>query len=151
MKTYHKQQFAQLGFAHPSEEFFSTSGRNVIRGMHLQLPPAATTKCVACLSGAILDVVLDLRRNALTYGKVFAHELSEKKREMLFIPEGCAHGFLSLTENSLISYQMSAMYAPNQDAGIRWDSFGFDWPVTQPILSIRDQALPTFAEFASPF
>jgi dTDP-4-dehydrorhamnose 3,5-epimerase len=116
--------------------------------MHLQVPPAANTKCVYCVSGAVLDVVLDVRPTSPAYGQFFARELNGESREMLFIPVGCAHGFLSLTEDALMFYQSDVPYAPNQDAGVRWDSFGYKWPIADPILSARDQALPPLAEFA---
>ena len=149
VKTFHEGAFRELGLMPPAEEFFSTSAKGVIRGMHLQVAPAANTKCVACLAGAVLDVVLDLRGDSPALGRTFSRRLGADTREMLFIPEGCAHGFLSLTETSLMFYQSSVVYAPNQDAGVRWDSFGFDWPVAEPILSARDRALPTLAEFAA--
>ncbi|MDQ6860950.1 MAG: dTDP-4-dehydrorhamnose 3,5-epimerase family protein [Verrucomicrobiota bacterium] len=151
VKTFHEERFKELGLGAPAEEFFSTSARSVIRGMHLQIPPHATTKCVCCLSGAVLDVVLDLRTHTDSYGKIFTRELTPKTFEMLFIPDGCAHGFLSLTDASMMFYQMSDVYAPNEDVGVRWDSFGFNWPVVNPIISTRDQALPALSDFVSPF
>ncbi len=150
VKTFHAPVFAELGLSLPAEEFYSVSSKNVVRGMHLQVAPAANTKCVYCLSGAVLDVVVDLRggNGSPAFGKVFARELSAERKELLFIPEGCAHGFLTLTEQATLFYQSSVAYAPNQDAGVRWDSFGWDWPVQNPILSARDQALPALADFS---
>lgn len=151
VKTYHAPTFERLGVDIPAEEFFSVSKQNVIRGMHFQIPPRAVTKCVYCLSGSILDVVLDLRKSSPTFGRSFSRELSATNGEMLLIPQGCAHGFLSLSPDALTFYQCTNVYSPNEDVGVRWDSFGFPWPVTDPTLSPRDQALPPFEEFDSPF
>jgi dTDP-4-dehydrorhamnose 3,5-epimerase len=152
VKTFHRDQFRELGLAfEPREQFFSTSHRDVIRGMHFQLPPVDHAKLVFCLQGAVLDVVLDLRKASRTFRKFTFRELSEANRSCLFIPRGCAHGFISLTEPSLMVYQTSTVHDPACDAGVRWDSFGFPWPEVEPILSARDRAFPTLADFASPF
>ena len=98
-----------------------------------------------------LDVVLDLRKSSPAFGKCTACELSEVNRTCLFIPRGCAHGFLSLTDPSLLMYQTSKVHDPTRDAGVRWDSFGFAWPCETPVLSHRDQSFPTLAEFSTPF
>ena len=152
VKTYHEDTFRELGIAFtPREEFFSVSARNVVRGMHFQRPPAAHDKLVYCLAGAVLDVVVDLRKGSAARGQVLSRELSEANRQMLFIPVGCAHGFLALTEGAVMVYQTSTTHAPALDAGIRYDSIGFAWPVEQPILSDRDRRFPSLAEFESPF
>ncbi len=152
VKTYHVDTFRELGieFA-PREEFFSVSARDVVRGMHFQLPPAAHDKLVYCVAGAVLDVVVDLRKDSPTRGQHFTRELSESNREMLFIPIGFAHGFLALADRAVMVYQTSTVHAPTQDAGILWNSFGFHWPVEHPILSARDRQFPALAEFGSPF
>jgi dTDP-4-dehydrorhamnose 3,5-epimerase len=152
VKTYHQDAFREAGldFA-PREEFFSTSAKNVLRGMHFQLPPAAHAKLVYCLAGGVLDVVLDLRKNSPTFGRFQARELNAANREMFFIPVGFAHGFLALTENATMVYQTDTVYSPAHDAGVRWDSFGFDWPVKNPVLSERDKNFCALAEFPSPF
>jgi dTDP-4-dehydrorhamnose 3,5-epimerase len=154
VKTFHEQAFRDLGLSFETrEEFFSTSNQHVIRGMHFQIPPADHAKLVYCVTGAVLDVVLDIRRNSPTYGRASAEELSETNRRALFIPAGFAHGFLSLTEGSLMVYKTNTVHNPACDKGIRWNSFGFDWPLgaAVPILSKRDLELPPFAEFNSPF
>jgi dTDP-4-dehydrorhamnose 3,5-epimerase len=152
VKTFHAEIFRELGlnFA-PREEFFSTSAKNVLRGMHFQLPPAAHAKLVYCLTGSVLDVVLDLRKSSPTFGRVFSRELSAVNRELLFIPAGLAHGFLSLTDHSLMVYQTDTIHSPAYDAGIAWNSFGFNWPVENPIMSERDEKFPALREFNSPF
>lgn len=152
VKTYHEELFREMGLGFtPREEFFSVSARNVLRGMHFQLPPAAHAKLVYCAAGRILDVVLDMRNNSPTRGWVISRELSAANREMFFIPPGFAHGFLSLEENSLTVYKTDFVYSPKHDTGIAWRSFGFTWPVSQPIISERDSNFPIWPEFISPF
>ena len=154
VKTFHATAFRELGLDFvPREEYFSTSHKNVVRGMHFQVPPADHAKLVYCVTGAVLDVVLDLRRNSPTCGGTFAGELSETNRRSLFIPTGFAHGFLALTDHALMVYKTSTVHDPACDRGIHWQSFGFAWPLggAAPILSPRDEALPPLAEFKSPF
>jgi dTDP-4-dehydrorhamnose 3,5-epimerase len=152
VKTYHRDAFREAGldFA-PREEFFSTSAKNVLRGMHFQLPPAAHAKLVYCVTGSALDVVLDLRKNSPTFGRFQARELNAASREMFFIPVGCAHGFLALEDDTTMVYQTSTVHSPAHDAGVRWNSFGFGWPAKHPVLSERDQKFSAFNEFKSPF
>ena len=152
VKTFHAPAFqnAGIGFI-PQEEFFSVSHKNVIRGMHFQTPPQAQARLVYCLAGRILDVVMDLRKNSPAFSRVVARELSAANREMLFIPEGFAHGFLSLEDHSLVGYSASRPHSPPHDAGIAWNSIGFQWPVASQILSGRDQNFPSLHEFQSPY
>ena len=152
VKTFHAGQFRELGLDfEPHEEFFSVSARGVLRGMHFQLPPAAHAKLVYCIVGSALDVVLDLRNNSPTFGRSCARELSATNREMFFIPAGFAHGFLALEDGATMVYQTSTVHSPAHDAGVRWDSFGFDWPVKTPALSERDKKFPVLRDFSSPF
>ncbi len=152
VKTYHCDAFRKLGLDfEPQEEFFSTSAKNVLRGMHFQSPPAAHAKLVYCIAGRVLDVALDLRKNSPTFGHSCARELNAVNREMFFIPTGFAHGFLALEDNTTMVYQTSTVHSPAHDAGVRWDSFGFAWPAKDPILSNRDQKFPGLGEFKSPF
>ena len=152
VKTFHREVFRQLGLDfEPREEFFSTSAKNVLRGMHFQLPPAAHAKLVYCIAGRVLDVVLDLRKDSPTFGRSVARELNATSREMFFIPVGFAHGFLALEDNATMVYQTSTVHSPAHDAGIVWNSFGFDWPVKNPVMSDRDQKFPALRDFASPF
>jgi len=152
VKTFHAAAFREANLAfEPQEEFFSTSAKNVLRGMHFQVPPAAHAKLAYCIAGRALDVVLDLRKQSPTFGRSHARELNDKNREILFVPVGCAHGFLALEDGTTMVYQTSTVHAPAQDAGVRWDSFGFKWPVRDPILSDRDRKFPALADFPSPF
>lgn len=133
------------------EEYFSISHKNVLRGMHFQIPPMDHDKMVTCLHGSVLDVVLDLRTDSKTYGKVMAFELNDKSKKGLYIPKGFAHGFLSLEDNSLMHYKVSSVYSPEHDRGILWSSIPFEWGVSDPILSERDIQHPKLADFNSPF
>lgn len=154
VKPFHEGQLAQHGIAMVvREEFFSVSAAGVLRGMHFQVPPHAHQKLVYCVSGRVLDVVLDLRKGAPTYGQSAAFELSGTNRHVVHIPVGFAHGFLSLEEDSCLVYKTDAVHAPESDGGVMWDSFGFDWPLggLEPVISPRDLSHPLFRSFASPF
>lgn len=153
VKTYHTGAFAELGISFtPVEEFFSTSHKGVLRGMHFQLPPHDHAKLVYCIRGRVLDVLLDLRKNSPTYGKTASAELSRENHHQFYIPSGVAHGFLSLEDNSVMIYKTSTVHAPSHDAGILWDSFGFEWPQgASYTISPRDQKLPALSAFLNPF
>lgn len=133
------------------ESYFSISRENVIRGMHFQTPPHDHVKLVYVPYGKIIDVVLDIRKGSPSYGQYFAVELSAGNAKVLIIPRGLAHGFRSLQEGTNVTYMQTSCYAPENDAGIRYDSFGFDWECASPELSERDLAFPAFETFDSPF
>lgn len=152
VKTYHHRLFQEAGLPfEPKEEFFSVSAKDVVRGMHFQAPPMAHAKLVYCVVGRVLDVVLDLRQASPTCGQAFSRELSAENCEMLFIPVGFAHGFLALEDDTIMVYQTGTVHSPPHDTGLLWNSFGYDWPVKNPILSPRDQQFPKWSEFTSPF
>ena len=116
--------------------------RGTLRGMHYQAPPHQETKLVACTRGAIYDVVLDLRKDSPTCNQWLAVELSAGNYKILYIPEGVAHGFQTLEDNSLVYYQISEFYYPECARGVRWDSpvFDIEWPLPNPILSDKDRS-----------
>ena len=152
VKTFHKEIFKENGLETDfRESFFSISKKNVIRGMHFQLPPDEHVKLVYCVYGKVLDVVVDIRNNSPTYGESFSVELTEDNGNILYIPKGFAHGFKSLMDNSVVVYMTTKEYSPENDTGIRWDSFGFNWQVDNPILSERDKNFLPLLEFRSPF
>ena len=153
VKTFHDGLFRELGLEfRPMEEFFSTSHRGVLRGMHFQLPPHDLDKLVYCVRGRVLDVLLDLRKGSATYGQSASAELSRENHHQFYIPSGVAHGFLSLDADSVMVYKTSTVHSPAHDAGVRWDSFGYAWPqLENRILSPRDQNFPALAEFVTPF
>jgi len=119
-----------------------------IRGMHWQAAPNAEAKLVRCTSGAIFDVIVDLRRDSKTRKKVFGTELSSQNRRMLFIPAGFAHGFQSLCDDSEVFYQMSEFYAPEAAHGFRWNDpdVGIRWPRELSVISDHDRSLPLLSE-----
>ena len=121
--------------------------RGTLRGMHYQSAPFSEAKLVRCTMGAIYDVILDLRRDLNTFGRWEAIELSAANRRMLYIPEGVAHGFQTLRDDSEVFYQISECYHPECSKGVRWNdpAFGIAWPIPEPVMSERDRAFPWVA------
>lgn len=152
LKSFNRDVFRELGICYDySEVFYSVSHKDVVRGMHFQLPPHAVAKVVYVTSGSIIDVILDLRTDSPTYGQSLSLDLSAKNALQVFIPTGCAHGFITLEDNTQVHYLQSDVYDPQSDTGIRYDSFLFDWGAKNPILSERDLSFPKLGEFSSPF
>ena len=129
------------------EIYYSVNRKNVIRGMHFQSPPFELSKLVFVTSGSILDVVLDIRKNSTTFGKVFSIILNTQQGLSLYIPVGFAHGFLSLEDTTIVNYAQTAVYSRENDIGIRYNSFGFPWGISNPIISRRDSSFPLFEEY----
>lgn len=152
LKFYSEESFteARINFV-PKEVFASKSRKNTIRGMHFQLPPEDQAKVVTVLQGKIVDVLLDLRVGSPTFSRFQSHVLSDDLPYSLYIGTGIAHGFQSLTDNTIVCYLTSSIYSPSLESGVRWDSFGFKWNVSKPFISDRDKRLPLFDEFVSPF
>jgi dTDP-4-dehydrorhamnose 3,5-epimerase len=121
--------------------------KGTLRGMHWQAPPSTEAKLVRAMRGAVLDVIVDLRPGSPTYLQHLAIELSAGNGQMLYIPEGFAHGFQSLEDETEVFYQMSEFYAPDQARGARWNdpAFGIAWPLPDPIMNERDRTWPDFA------
>lgn len=121
--------------------------RGTLRGLHYQAAPYAETKLVRCTRGAIYDVVVDLRPQSPTFKDWIAVVLTAKNRHMVYIPEGCAHGFLTLEDESEIFYQMSEFYDAESARGVRWDdpAFRIAWPEKVQVISERDRSYPNFA------
>ena len=151
VKTFNKGQFERAGLSFKvHESYYSVSNQDVLRGMHFQLPPHAHEKLVYVTQGHILDVVVDLRATSATYQQIFSLTL-EAHTQALFIPQGFAHGFLTLSPTATVVYSVATGYEPSADAGIRWDSLDFAWPISQPVMSERDRIFPTLTDFVSPF
>lgn len=129
---------------HVEEVWFTKSVRNVIRGMHLQIKPYECVKIVSVIDGCVEDVVLDLRCNSKTYGKYFSIILSDEDALSLYIPGGCAHGYKVLSDKAVVMYLGNEKNVPQCDVGVRWDSFGYDWKISAPIISDKDKNLMTF-------
>lgn len=118
--------------------------KGTLRGLHLQTPPFSEVKLVRCVKGAIWDVIVDLRHNSATYGKWFASELNDNNRNMMYVPKGFAHGFISLEDNSEIIYMVSNPYNPSAEKTLRWnDPFhNIQWPIRPTVISDKDQNVP---------
>jgi dTDP-4-dehydrorhamnose 3,5-epimerase len=120
--------------------------KGTLRGVHFQAPPYAEAKLVRCTKGAIYDVVLDLRPSSLTYRDWIALTLTAANHHMLYIPEGCGHGFLTLEDETEVFYQMSEFYNAESARGVRWNDPAFQivWPGEVEVISQRDGAYPTY-------
>jgi dTDP-4-dehydrorhamnose 3,5-epimerase len=143
-RTWCAEEFQRLGM-NPKLAQCSISWnarRGTLRGMHYQAEPHAEAKLIRCCSGAIYDVIVDLRPASTTFCKWVAAELTSENRRMLYVPEGFAHGFQTLVDNTEVSYQISTIYQPEYARGVRWNdpAFGIEWPIAHPILSARDRA-----------
>jgi dTDP-4-dehydrorhamnose 3,5-epimerase len=120
--------------------------RGTLRGMHFQAAPHEEVKLVRCTRGAIYDVIVDLRRSSPTYTRWLGVELTAENRRTIYVPEGFAHGFQTLVDDTELFYQVSEAHAPESERGVRWDdpAFGIEWPLPHPILSEKDRAWPDF-------
>lgn len=156
-ETFRAAEYAENGIAGPfvqdNQAFSQQAG--TLRGLHFQVPPSAQSKLVSCAQGAIFDVAVDLRQSAASFGQCVSAELSAENGHQLYIPPGFAHGYLTLSENCLVQYKVSAYYSPADEYGLAWDDpdIGVDWPLQgrSPILSTKDTDLPHLSAFQSPF
>jgi dTDP-4-dehydrorhamnose 3,5-epimerase len=152
VKVFQAEAFAELGLETEfREDFYTTSQRGVIRGMHFQAPPRSQAKIVYPVVGRVLDVVVDLRIGSPTYGQHAQLELDADRPSCLYIPPGLAHGFCVLGASATLIYKVSKSYAPECDDGIAWNSAGIRWPVAVPIVSARDRHLTRLTDYSSPF
>lgn len=143
-----EEMVAPVAFVQDNE---SHSGKGVVRGLHFQKPPYAQSKLLRCTRGAVLDVVVDLRRSSQTYGQYLAVELSEENHRQLFVPKGFAHGFAVIGEEAVLQYKCDEYYHPEAEGGVNALSLGIDWGTENVVLSDKDMLLPDFDEFVSPF
>jgi len=120
--------------------------KGTLRGMHFQRPPFAEAKLVRCTRGAVHDVIIDLRRESRSYLGHVGVVLDAESRRMLYVPEGFAHGFLTLTDDAEVTYQISARYSPEHAAGVRWNdpAFGIQWPGPVVLVNERDRTYPDY-------
>ena len=131
-----------------------TYKKGTVRGLHFQKPPRAQAKLVSCVNGAIFDVVVDIRKDSPTFSHWDALAISSENRHQLFVPEGFAHGFMTLEDNCQVFYKCSELYTPDAEGSLRWNDpvIGIDWPITQePSLSEKDKKAPFFRDLESPF
>jgi dTDP-4-dehydrorhamnose 3,5-epimerase len=148
-RTWCREEFAANGLnpdlAQANISFNHRKG--TLRGMHYQQPPHQEAKLVRCTRGAVFDVAVDLRPGSPTYRAWFGAELTDANRAMLYVPEGCGHGFLTLADDTEVAYQMSAPYAAAAARGVRWDdpAFGIEWPEEILVINERDRTYPDVA------
>ena len=154
-ESYNQQKFQELGidvvFVQDNE---SKSQKNVIRGLHFQKPPFAQGKLVRVMKGSVLDVAVDLRKGSPTYGQWDSIVLSESNKFMYLIPEGMAHGFRTLQDDTLFFYKCTHFYNKGSEQALRWNdpALNIDWQLMEPpILSEKDRLSPFFKDFVSPF
>jgi len=146
-ESYNKELFGKLGI--PSDfvqDNQSMSDKNVLRGLHFQKEPFAQGKLVRVLKGSVLDVAVDIRKNSHTYGRHYKHILSEENKLMMWIPEGFAHGFLTLENQTVFFYKCTTYYNKQSEASILWNDpkLAIDWGITNPIISEKDAKSPLF-------
>ena len=158
LETYKKSDFEKAGIkAEFVQDNHSKSVKGVLRGLHFQKKPFAQGKLVRCIKGKIFDVAVDIRKESPTFGKWVGYELSEENKHILWIPEGFAHGFLTLSDEAEVIYKVSGgEYSPEHDAGIIWNDPDIDikWPLDQVdeiILSEKDKKLPFLREIDTSF
>ena len=153
-ESYNKQLFEKnglnLNFVQDNQ---SLSNKGVLRGLHFQNHPFAQGKLVRVITGSVFDVAVDIRKNSPTYGKYFGAELTEENKEMMYIPEGFAHGFLTLRDNTIFSYKCTNFYSKVSEDCIKWDdtTIGIKWNFENPLLSEKDLMGKSFEEFKSMF
>lgn len=147
-KIYNEDKFGEFNICTDfKESYYTISKKDVIRGMHFQRQPYDHNKLVYVPKGKIMDVILDLRQNSSTYKKFITVELSDSNGYSVYIPKGLAHGFKSLEDDTIVVYQVSTVYNASCDSGIRWNSFGVNWDIDEPIISDRDKSFDELKKF----
>lgn len=157
-EVYSEARFAELGIAYRfvQDNHSLSVPAGTLRGLHFQTPPFAQAKLVRCIRGRIFDVAVDIRKDSPTYGQWAGAELSAENGDQLLIPVGFAHGFVTLEPSTEVTYKVSDVYSPANDAGLRWDDpqIAIDWQMPEglePTLSDKDRIQPLLADFDSPF
>ena len=144
MESYHEERYFKQGLTEKFvQDNHAGSIKNVLRGLHYQTKHAQG-KLIRAIQGEVFDVAIDIRRGSATFGKWFGIHLSAENHKQLYIPADFAHGYCAMSEYVEIQYKCTEKYYPSYDAGIRWDDpdIGINWPVSNPILSKKDEALP---------
>jgi dTDP-4-dehydrorhamnose 3,5-epimerase len=131
----------------------SLSHTGILRGLHFQKEPHAQGKFVRVITGAVLDVAVDIRKASPTYGQFVAEKLTSANKRMMYIPPGFAHGFVTLEDNTIFTYKCTNYYHPESEGGVLWNSpsLNIPWGIENPTLSVKDELLPDFSVFESPF
>jgi dTDP-4-dehydrorhamnose 3,5-epimerase len=153
-ESYNRDNFIKAGmnldFVQDNQ---SLSHRGVLRGLHFQGPPFAQGKLVRVITGSVFDVAVDIRKGSPTYGQWFGMELNETNKMMMYIPEGFAHGFATLKDNTIFSYKCTNFYNKASEDCLLWNdkALNIEWPLNDPLLSEKDLAGKSLSELASPF
>ena len=153
-ESYNKERFANEGlmmnFVQDNE---SKSSKGVLRGLHFQKPPFAQGKLVRVVKGSVMDVAVDLRKDSPTYGKWESVVLTEENKLQFWIPEGFAHGFVTLEDNTIFNYKCTNVYNKESEGSILWNDpdINIEWYIESPILSEKDKISPYFKDFETPF
>jgi dTDP-4-dehydrorhamnose 3,5-epimerase len=153
-RTYCRREFAEFGIDFEIAQLSVSYNASpaTLRGLHFQLPPFEEAKLVSCARGALMGVLVDLRPGSDTFGAWHAEELSARNGRMVFIPQGFAHGFQTLSDDTLVTYAISTPYVPEASGGVRWDDpeLGIEWPSSDDrIISERDRTLPYLADVST--
>ena len=146
-KVFQQSWFKENFKFSPKECYFSASNENVLRGFHLQINEDLHGKIVSCVSGIVLDVLVDLRMGA-NFGKVYSTYLDSDSNDTIFIPKGFGHSFLNLQNNqAILLYLVETEHNPINDTGVLWNSVNYNWPINNPVISSRDKSLPNIESF----
>ena len=154
MESYNKKLFQENGIDIDFvQDNHSRSAKDVLRGLHVELPPFAQDKLVRVIKGEVLDVAVDIRKDSPTYGKWESVKLSEENKKMFLVPQGFAHGFLVLSESADFEYKVSNYYSPEHDRGLRWNDadINVEWGISNPQLSEKDANQPFFKDLKDTF
>ncbi|RPE00865.1 dTDP-4-dehydrorhamnose 3,5-epimerase [Aureibaculum marinum] len=153
LESYNKKSLINLVEDEFVQDNESLSHKGVLRGLHFQNPPYAQAKLVRVLTGSVLDVVVDLRKQSPTYGQHFKHILSAENKIQLYVPKGFAHGFAVLEDNTIFSYKCSDYYNKDSERAILWNdaTLNIDWQIKNPIISEKDKIAEKFSNFVTPF
>ncbi len=153
-ESWQKEKFLKIGIdADFVQDNESKSGKGVLRGLHFQRPPYAQGKLVRVVKGSVLDVAVDIRKKSPTYGKWESIKITQENKLMVWVPEGFAHGFLVLEDDTIFQYKCTGFYNAGAEGSILWNDLqlGIDWGIEEPALSEKDEQAPLFADLRSPF
>ncbi len=155
VETYNQPRYQEMGISGVFvQDNLSKSKKGVLRGLHYQAPPFAQGKLVTVLAGAVLDVAVDIRQGSPTFGEYVAVELTAENKRQFWIPEGFAHGFVTLEDNTVFAYKCTNVYSPEHDRGVKYDdkAIGIEWPaIGELTISEKDQNQPLLADIAQEF
>ncbi len=155
LESYSKKKFEKegIGAEFVQDNHSKSEKKGTLRGLHFQLPPYTQAKLIRVVKGKILDVIVDLRRDSETFGQWEGFELSSQNFQMLFVPQGFAHGFITLENDTEVLYKADNFYEPESEGGIAWNDpdLKINWPLKNPILSERDTKWPNLKNLDNPF